>query len=207
MFCNYKAVLLFTRGSQSMERKNEDTSVLLKHLQEGDERAFRTLFEEFYASLCLFATRYLGDREEAADVVQETFLKYWNKHTDFDDYRKIKSFRYVVVRHACLNLLRDRELRSRIPEDWIEDSEQEFRNQVMEEEVHRIFNHAIDKLPLQMRMVINLSLDGLKNSVIAEKMNLSEGTVHAYKKEAYKKLRISLKDYYYLLPFLLFISR
>ena len=38
-------------------------------------------------------------------------------------------------------------------------------------------------------------------------MNLSEGTVHAYKKEAYKKLRISLKDYYYLLPFLLFISR
>ena len=80
-------------------------------------------------------------------------------------------------------------------------------NQVMEEEVHRIFNHAIDKLPLQMRMVINLSLDGLKNSEIAEKMNLSEGTVHAYKKEAYKKLRISLKDYYYLLPFLLFISR
>ena len=68
MFCNYKAVLLFTRGSQSMEKKNEDTSLLLKHLQEGDERAFRTLFEEFYASLCLFATRYLGDREEAADV-------------------------------------------------------------------------------------------------------------------------------------------
>ena len=91
--------------------------------------------------MCLFATRYLGDREEAADVVQETFLKYWNKHTDFDDYRKIKSFLYVVVRHACLNLLRDRELRSRIPEEWIEDSEQEFRNQVMEEEVHRIFNH------------------------------------------------------------------
>lgn len=192
MFCNYKAVLLFTRGSQSVERKRR-YQFIVEDLQEGDERAFRTLFEEFYASLCLFATRYLGDREEAADVVQETFLKYWNKHTDFDDYRKIKSFLYVVVRHACLNLLRDRELRSRIPEEWIEDSEQEFRNQVMEEEVHRIFNHAIDKLPLQMRMVINLSLDGLKNSEIAEKMNLSEGTVHAYKKEAYKKLRISLK--------------
>lgn len=59
----------------------------------------------------LVCDRYLGDREEAADVVQETFLKYWNKHKDFDDYRKIKSFLYVVVRHACLNLLRDRELR------------------------------------------------------------------------------------------------
>ncbi len=82
-----------------------------------------------------------------------------------------------------------------------------FRNQVMEEEVHRIFNHAIDKLPLQMRMVINLSFRWIEEFGDCRKMNLSEGTVHAYKKEAYKKLRISLKDYYYLLPFLLFISR
>ncbi len=73
---------------------------------------------------CLRPVIWVIPREEAADVVQETFLKYWNKHTDFDDYRKIKSFLYVVVRHACLNLLRDRELRSRIPEEWIEDSEQ-----------------------------------------------------------------------------------
>ena len=187
--------------------QDENRDFLLERLQQGDEQAFRMLFEEFYASLCLFAARYLRDREEAADVVQETFLKYWHRHSDFDDYRKIKSFLYVVVRHSCLNLLRDRNLRSHVSDELIVDSEQEFQNQVMEEEVHRIFNHAIDKLPLQMRMVINLSLDGLKNSEIAEKMNLSEGTVHAYKKEAYKKLRISLKDYYYLLPFLLFISR
>jgi len=50
--------------------QNEDNDFLLKRLQEGNEQAFRMLFEEFYASLCLFATRYLGDREEAADVVQ-----------------------------------------------------------------------------------------------------------------------------------------
>ena len=188
-----------------MQNKNKD--FLLERLQQGDEQAFRMLFDEFYSSLCLFAIRYLGDREEAADVVQETFLKYWYRHMDFDDYRKIKSFLYVVVRHSCLNLLRDRNLHSHISEEMIEDSDQEFQNQVMEEEVHRIFNHAIDHLPLQMRTVIRYSLEGLKNSEIAKKMELSEGTVHAYKKEAYKKLKISMKDYYYLLPFLLFISR
>ncbi|WP_455510150.1 RNA polymerase sigma factor [Butyricimonas paravirosa] len=197
----------YDRVEAIMEKESIDNNLLLVRLQQGDEKAFQGLFKEFYASLCLFATHYLGDREEAADIVQEAFLKYWNKRADFDDYRKIKSFLYVVVRHACLNLLRDREQHSRVSEEWIADSEQEFRNQVMEEEVHRIFNHAIDQLPLQMRVVINYSLDGLKNSEIAEKMNLSEGTVHAYKKEAYKKLRISLKDYYYLLPFLLFVSR
>ena len=206
LFYNYKAVFLFICGTQCIEMQNGDNGFLLKRLQEGNERAFRMLFEEFYASLCLFAIRYLGDREEAADVVQEAFLKYWHRHADFDDYRKIKSFLYVVVRHSCLNLLRDRNLRSRVSEELIKDSEQEFQNQVMEEEVHRIFNHAIDNLPTQMRTVIHYSLDGLKNSEIAEKMGLSEGTVHAYKKEAYKKLRISMKEYYYLLPFPLFMS-
>ena len=187
--------------------QDENRDFLLERLQQGDEQAFRMLFEEVYASLCLFAARYLRDREEAADVVQETFLKYWHRHSDFDDYRKIKSFLYVVVRHSCLNLLRDRNLRSHVSDELIVDSEQEFQNQVMEEEVHRIFNHAIDNLPLQMRTVIRYSLDGLKNSEIAEKMGLAEGTIHAYKKEAYRKLKISMREYYYLLPFFLFMSR
>ena len=189
-----------------MEKTNKNDNSLLKRLQRGDERAFQMLFEEFYASLCLFATRYLGDREEAADVVQEAFLKYWHRHPDFDDLRKIKSFLYVVVRHACFNLLRNRNLRFRLSDELIRDSEQDFQNRVMEEEVHRIFNRAIDNLPMQMRTVINYSLDGLKNTEIAEKMQISEGTVHAYKKEAYKKLRVNLKEYYYLLPIILFLS-
>ena len=53
----------------SMERKNCDSEVLLRGLRQGDERAFRILFEEFYTALCLFATRFLGDSEAAADVV------------------------------------------------------------------------------------------------------------------------------------------
>ena len=187
-----------------MEKEYADIDLLLKLLQQGDEKAFRSLFKEFYASLCLFATHYLGDQEEAADIVQESFLKYWNKRADFDNYCRIKSFLYVVVRHACLNQLRSQNLRLHVSDEFIKDSEQDFYNYVMEEEAHRLFNKAIDNLPPQMRAVINFSLDGLKNSEIAEKMNLSEGTVHSYKKEAYKKLKVSLREYYYLLSILLF---
>ncbi len=188
-----------------MEKEYADIDLLLKLLQQGDEKAFRSLFKEFYASLCLFATHYLGDQEAAADIVQESFLKYWNKRADFDNYCRIKSFLYVVVRHACLNQLRSQNLRLHVSDEFIKDSEQDFYNYVMEEEAHRLFNKAIDNLPPQMRAVINFSLDGLKNSEIAEKMNLSEGTVHSYKKEAYKKLKVSLREYYYLLSILLFV--
>ena len=43
--------------------QDENRDFLLERLQQGDEQAFRMLFEEFYASLCLFAARYLRDRE------------------------------------------------------------------------------------------------------------------------------------------------
>ena len=56
--------------------------MFLSALQKGDEKAFRLLFDEFYIALCLFAERFLKDREAAADVVQESFLKYWDRPAD-----------------------------------------------------------------------------------------------------------------------------
>ena len=53
-----------------------------------------------------------------------------------------------------------------------------------------------------MRTVIYYALEGLKNAEIAQKMGVSENAVHAYKKEAYKRLKESMKDYYYLFEFL-----
>ena len=59
----------------------------------------KVLFEYYsmscYTALCLFAERFLGEREAAADVVQEAFLKYWDRHMDFDNYYKIKSFLFT----------------------------------------------------------------------------------------------------------------
>lgn len=183
----------------------DDLEVFLGKLQRGDEGAFRLLFDEFYSALCLFAERFLGDREAAEDVVQETFLKYWDRHTDFDNYYKIKSFLYVVVRHDCLNILRDKRVKLEITEDMAVESDEFFREQVMEEEAYRVFYRAIDGLPQQMRTVIYLALQGLKNGEIAEKMGVSEHAVHAYKKEAYKRLKDKMKEHYYMLGIVFFM--
>lgn len=191
-----------------MDNRNSlDNSLLAKHLQQGDERAFKELFETFYPSLCLFAGHYLKDESEAVDVVQESFLKYWNRHSDFDNYAQIKSFLYVVVQHACLNLIRDRRRHTPLSEISNEDSLIVFHNYLIEEETHRIFNLAVDHLPLQLRTVIQYALEGLKTSEIAREMNLTESSVITYKKEAYKRLRSSLKEHYYLLTILLFVDR
>lgn len=188
-----------------MKRENGDLEAFVGDLQKGDEKAFRILFDEFYVALCLFAVRFMEDREAAADIVQEAFLKYWDRHADFDNYYKIKSFLYVVVRHACLNLLRTKQVKLEITEDIAMDSDEFFQDQVMEEEAYRVFYRAIEHLPPQMRSVIKYALEGLKNAEVAQKMGVSENAVHAYKKEAYKRLKDTMKEHYYLFEIILFL--
>ena len=65
----------------------------------------------------------------------------------------------------------------------------------------RIVSEAINKLPDQMKAIMQLSLEGKKNAEIADRLNISTETVHTLKKIAYKKLRENLKDYYYFLLF------
>ena len=81
--------------------------ISVERLKAGDEMAFRHLFDDYYQALCLFAVDYLGDDAEAADVVQECFIKYWAHRTEFDHLMKIRAFLYTVVRNNCLNILRN----------------------------------------------------------------------------------------------------
>ncbi|KIO45126.1 RNA polymerase sigma factor [Sanguibacteroides justesenii] len=171
-------------------------NIVIDRIQQGNELAFKELFDEFYQALCVFALTYVKDQVQAADIVQEVFIKYWNRRGDFDNLFKVKSFLYTVVRNDCLNTIRDnKEIREDIS---LIESDAFFVDNLVEEEAYRIFYNAVEALPLQTREVIQLTLDGLKNAEIAVHMGIAESSVHTLKKLAYKKLKVTLKDYYYL---------
>lgn len=176
--------------------------ISIKELQTGHERVFQEFFNEFYPALCVFANSYVNDKAQAADVVQETFVKFWAQKQQFDNLFKIKSFLYTVVRNACLNRLRDTQGKRR----GLEAVEHEtfFRNNLIEKEAYRIFYQAVNSLPERMRRVIELALDDKKNAEIAEELGIRQSSVLTLKKIAYQKLRLILQDYYYLLFIFLF---
>ncbi len=180
----------------------ENQFVLAEQLKAGNEEALRRLFVTYYPSLCLFAVNYLKDDGEAADVVQDCFIKYWECHSGFDDLPKIRSYLYTVVRNACLNILRNDKHRSKCLEYW--EKEETYLDLVIEEEALRMFYAAVDRLPAQSKRVIQLALDGLSNEKIAEELGISKNTVHMLKKIAYRKLKEMLREYYYLV--FLFLS-
>lgn len=176
------------------------TSVCIKL----DEQGFRDIFNQYYVALCLFADRYMEDKDASADIVQDTFAKLWQIRNDFSYLHQVKAFLYTSVRNKALNELEH----SKVVSEYIQkvtekEKEDFFHDTVIEEETYRVLTEAIDKLPDQMKAIMQLSLEGKKNTEIAEQLNVSTETVHTLKKIAYKKLRTYLKEYYYLIIFLI----
>ena len=172
-------------------------NIAIEQIQHGNEQAFKSLFDEYYQGLCVFASAYLKDDDLSADVVQEAFVKFWNRRRDFDHIVKIKSFLYTIVRNDCLNIVQRQKV---VLEDVsVFENSGFFHDKLIETESYRIFYAAIESLSPQGREVIQLALDGLKNSEIAARLGIAESSVHTQKKIAYKNLRVVLKDYYYLI--------
>ena len=145
---------------------------IIADIKRGNKQAFKKLFDDYYPILCVFSFHYVEDKEVCKDIVQDALLAYWERKEDFNDILKVKSFLYTVTRNKCLNYLKHAQLD--IP-----------------------FFHG--KEEYQMRNIILYSMKGLKNNEIADKLQISEGTVHKLKKIAYRKLRESLKGINYIL--------
>ena len=169
-----------------------------------DETQFRSIFDKYYISLCMFANQYVETDALAADIVQECFVKLWQLRDDFMYVHQIKSFLYTSVRNKSLNELEHTKVMNEYAQKVQEMSKDSFfQDKVIAEESYRILVDAIEKLPPQMKSIMQLALEGKSNPEIAETLNISGETVHSQKKIAYRKLRVYLKDYYYLVFYFL----
>lgn len=161
---------------------------------------FKKLFDEYYVALCLFAERYLGNPEDAADVAQDAFIKLWQRRNDFSNLYAIKTFLYTTVRNASLNRLEHIKVAEKYKEHLSKvQSDYFFHDHVVEQERFRIVWKAIQELPNQTRRVILLALEGKDNRSIAAALEIAPDTVHTHKKIAYKRLRENIRKYFPLL--------
>ncbi|MDR0892312.1 MAG: RNA polymerase sigma-70 factor [Mediterranea sp.] len=170
--------------------KNIESAV--SDIRHGCIRSFKLLFDDYYPVLCVFSSRFINDREMCKDIAQETLLSYWERRADFDSLSQVKGFLYTVVRNKCLNILRREPIS--VHDYYTNSIDDDFESVIIEQETYTIVRQAVNNLPMQMRRVIFYAMEGMKNKEIAEKLGVSEGTVHTLKKIAYRKLRNSLQN-------------
>lgn len=82
-----------------------DDSYLLGEIKRGNEEAFVYLFKNYFPRLRGYAVRFIEDEEIVRDIIQECFLKFWEKR-DLLSSVSITSLLFAMVRNGCLNYLK-----------------------------------------------------------------------------------------------------
>jgi RNA polymerase sigma-70 factor (ECF subfamily) len=154
-------------------------------LKKGEEAALRQLFEKLYPRLCYFTRGILQNSIEAEDVVQEAFMKLWRQRQQFDTFAAVRSFLYISIRHACLNILKHRRVvrnheagEANAPTA----DETTVAHQLIRAEVLGQLHEALAKLPPGCKQIIELGyLEGLRNNEIAKLLQVSVNTIKTQK--------------------------
>ena len=79
---------------------------IFQQIRKGDEAAFSRLFNGYYASLCFFAAKYIGDLDLSRSLVQQVFVDLWMKREKIDVNISVKSYLYQSVKNRCIDYLR-----------------------------------------------------------------------------------------------------
>ena len=170
------------------------------------EQEFKQTFNLYYPRLLRFAKEYVGDKYEAENIVQDVFLKLWEKRASLPMDINLNAYLLTMVKNHCLDFLKHKQVIERysINRQSVQQQETVFNyyavskfepEQIDIETLERLAEKAIGELPEQCRKVFELSrYDGLKYREIAEKLGISVKTVETHISNALKILRVTLKD-------------
>ncbi|WP_306597985.1 RNA polymerase sigma-70 factor [Labilibaculum euxinus] len=173
-----------------------------------DKSSFKKIFEQYFAGLVGFANSYLGSVDLSEDLVQDVFVRLWEKQDEYQNETSLKVYLYRAVRNKCLNQIKHEQVRRNYKEETLPrlESEEFFLDQVLSEEVSGLLYKFIAELPLQRQKIIRYSLLGLKNKEIADIMGLKVNTIKSHKLNAYRELREKLGEHAFVIALLLGIN-
>lgn len=75
-------------------------------LQEGDQLAFKEIFDAFYDRLYAFSYKYVKDNYAAEEVVENTMLSIWEKRAQICTIKELKPYLYKMVYNASIDFLK-----------------------------------------------------------------------------------------------------
>ena len=99
--------------------QDDEDARLVARCRAGDMSAFETLVRRYERVLFTVALRMLGNRDEAADATQETFVRVYERLETYDATRRFFPWMYRILMNDCLNTLRSRRPQAPITDETL----------------------------------------------------------------------------------------
>lgn len=169
----------------------------VQSLRVDDEKAFDELFRAWYTPLVRYAFTFTdGDLDEAEELVQETFAKFWTQRATLDLQHSVKAYLYRMVHNLALNRLRSQRIQERYTDHQMRQMAQEYEAPKDDPELQHRFQDVLKTLPAQCRQVFELSrFESLKYREIADQLGISIKTVETHMGKALRIMRQELAEY------------
>lgn len=171
---------------------------LLNELKLGEEKAFDYVFRKYYKLLCSIANGFTSDLQIAENIVQNSFVKFWEHRENLEDVNKLFPYLSKIVRNESIDTIRKEKIRQKVAESVKEDSaEDNVTEYITNKEFEERLLLAISKLPDRCRQAFEYSrLHNMTYAEIAKKMNISVKAVEALISRSLKIIRPELVEFF-----------
>ncbi len=183
----------------------QDENTLVQRAAKGERDAFSQLLQQYQKPIYNLALRMVGDREDAADLTQDVFLKAWRSLPFFKEECSFSTWLYRLASNICIDFLRHQKRRRTVSLVFLDRDDEETaydppsgepepEQLLLRREQLRELARAMDALEVEYRQILTLRvIDGLDYSQIAEILECKVGTVKSRLSRARAKLRLNLQ--------------
>lgn len=165
----------------------------------GNEATFEQVFKTHFKALHSYAFTILKDEMAAEEIVQNLFLKIWERKEQLSIHSSIKAYLYRGVHNDCMNMLKHEKVKkawqtytTHHMEKETGPASQKILLSDLEEKLHK----AMNELPEQCRTIFQMSrFEQMKYQEIANRLGLSIKTIENQMGKALKLMRLKLVDF------------
>lgn len=161
-------------------------------LKSGDEKAFREVYDLFYAPLIRRLGTFLRDDVLVQEVVQETFIQLWVQRDRLDETKELSAWLFTIAKRKAIDVLRRQVKQALAIEEIahnITHAPSADQRTIRKEEIEQL-DRLLALLPEQQRQVLELAkLHELSYDEVADRLNISKNTVRNHLVNAMKVLK------------------
>jgi RNA polymerase sigma-70 factor len=163
----------------------------------------KRIFDKYAKSLCFYALNYLSVEADAEDIVQDVFLRCWEKDVLLSDEKVIKTYLFNSVRNACLDKIEKKDvMRYRI--DILKQEIVDEETTTLDEKILLEIRNELSAMPEQTRKIITcVFMQNMKYREVADELDISINTVKTLLRNGVKHLRSRFSKHLELLVFYL----
>jgi RNA polymerase sigma-70 factor (ECF subfamily) len=166
---------------------------LIRRLRRHEPEAMADLYDLYGRLLYVLIVRIVRNPSVAEDLVQESFLRAWNRATQLsDEYTSVGPWLVMIARHCALDYLKSSQahLSAQVPMEDVEFPAVTIDDQILNSNRVRMVEAAFRNLSENQKRVIQLSFyEGLSHAAIAERLHQPLGTVKGWARAALSRMR------------------